>query len=135
VQLSRAVNLWVRSDDQGRNIRPYMEIGDALRLMSPFVITEVNMNGERLVALRTGESIAKFEICKAEGHVVLKLGEGTAAIAAGQVQSCHSQSGCTAVNSVLSYQVVTAQAVGPLRYPSASNSDHRIGIIACALWC
>jgi hypothetical protein len=49
--------------------------------------------------------------------------------------ACHSQSGCTAASSVLRYQAMTAQAVGPLRYPSASNSDHHNGLIACALWC
>ena len=58
-----------------------MEIGAALGLLPPFVIAEVDLNGKRLVTLRTGESIGK------EGHVVLKLGGGTDAIAAGQVQS------------------------------------------------
>jgi hypothetical protein len=38
--------------------------------------------------------------------------------------------GCTAESSVPSYQAVTTQAVGPLRYLSASNSENLSGLIA-----
>ena len=51
--------------------------------------------------------------------------------------TCHSQSGCTAKNSVLKSPALTAQTVGSLRYLSASNSDHLSGLLysACAVMC
>jgi hypothetical protein len=81
------VDLWVRSDHQGRNIHPYVEIGAALALFPPFDIAEADADGVRFVALRTGERLGKFESCGNECHVVLKLGGVVAAIAPGQVQS------------------------------------------------
>ena len=88
IQVLRNADLWVRSDLQGRNIHPYVEIGAALALLPPFGIEAINVEGVRFVMLRTGESVGKFENnCGEESHVVLKLGGGTAAIADGQMQS------------------------------------------------
>ena len=88
IRVLRTVDLWVRSDLQGRNIHSYVEIGAALALFPQFDIAAMNAEGVRLVTLRTGESLGKFENnCGNESHVVLKLGGGTAAIALGQMQS------------------------------------------------
>ena len=88
IQIMRMSDLWVRSDHQGRNIHPYIEIGAALALLPPFDIAPTNVDGVRLVSLRSGESIGKFEQnCGNESHIVLKLGGGLAAIAPGQQES------------------------------------------------
>ena len=79
----RMADLWVRSDLRDRNIHPYVEIGAALALFPPFDIAAADAEGVRLVTLRTGESLGKFENCGNESHVVLKLGGGAAAITPG----------------------------------------------------
>jgi hypothetical protein len=86
-QVMRMADLWVRSDPQGRNIHPYVEIGVALAILPPFYIAPTDADGVQVVTLRTGENIGKFEVCGHESHVVLKLGGGVAAIAPGQEQS------------------------------------------------
>ena len=57
VQVMRTADLWVRSDLQGRNIHPYVEIGATLALFPQFDIAAMDAEGVRLVTLRTGESL------------------------------------------------------------------------------
>ena len=87
IQVLRMSDLWVMSDQHGRNIHPYIELGAALPLLSPFDMAQPNADGERLVTLRGGESIGKFEQnCGNESHIVVKLGGGLAAVAPGQAE-------------------------------------------------
>jgi hypothetical protein len=88
IQVLRMSDLWVMSDQHGRNIHPYIELGAGLALLPPFDIAPPNEDGERLATLRSGESIGKFEQnCGNESHIALKLGGGLAAVALGQTES------------------------------------------------
>jgi hypothetical protein len=81
VQLCRIADLSVKSDTFGADIRVFLEMGNALNIL-PAVRLRLQPNGDRNVVLCTGETIGKYAVCGAESHILLKLGGGTAAIAA-----------------------------------------------------